>query len=113
MNQIDAGVQELVPHPWDPVEHTVGRGQLSSGRSISAQPEASMWLETAIDAGVGARQDGGLPHGMAEYAVQKEEPAGVHIAVAAIYLVYASAPIRCSDTYGSSPMTRLPCPGGI
>ena len=23
----------------------------------------------------------------------------MHIAVAAIYLVYASAPIRCSDTY--------------
>ena len=72
-DQIDACVQELVPHPRDPVEHTLGRCKLCSGRSISAQREASMWLETAIDAGVGARQYGGLSHRMAEYAVQMDE----------------------------------------
>jgi hypothetical protein len=36
---------------------------------MSAQRQASMWLETAIDADVGARQYGGFPDGMAEYAV--------------------------------------------
>jgi hypothetical protein len=72
-NEIDACVQEFAPCPTDRVEHAFCGCQLSSGRSMSAQREASMWLETAIDAEVGARQYCGLPHGMAEYAVQINE----------------------------------------
>jgi hypothetical protein len=72
-NQIDACVQQLVSCPRGRVEHTLGRCELRSGRSMSAQRETSMGLETAIDTDVGARQYGGLPHGMAEYAVQINE----------------------------------------